>query len=81
MRNELASILLRKSIGSMSSDRPRCAGCRRTPLTGELLHVLPSNRMLCELCLGRIPESEREPVRTYRVRAGERGLPVAPRAA
>ena len=78
---DLAGILLRRSVGSLDSGRPRCATCRRTPLVGERLHEMDSGRVLCDLCRAELPEDERHPVRSERVHAGERQLAVAPRAA
>jgi hypothetical protein len=74
-------MILRKSLGSMSSDRADCSKCRRTPLAGELLHVLESGRSVCSLCLRELPATEQNPVRSERVHASERPLAVAPRAA
>jgi hypothetical protein len=78
---DLASIILRKSVGSMKHDRQRCSGCRRTPLVGEQLHEMDTGRVLCQLCLVALPECDRNTVRSELVRASERGLVVAPRAA
>lgn len=74
-------MLLRKSVGTMVRDRSSCAECRRTPLTGELLHQIESGEVLCALCLARLPESLRSPVHSERVHASDRHLPVVPRAA
>jgi hypothetical protein len=81
MKPNLQSIMLRKSIGSMKGHRATCSGCGRTPLVGEFLHRLASDELLCGLCLGRLPEPERAPLSSERVRAGERSLAVARRAA
>jgi hypothetical protein len=78
---DLAVLLLRRSLGSAGSARDACAQCRRTPLAGERLHELDSGRLLCELCFRALPEERRLAVRSERVRAGERRLAVAPRAA
>ncbi|MGI8946357.1 MAG: hypothetical protein ACR2GL_08985 [Thermoleophilaceae bacterium] len=78
---DIASILLRRSVGSLDSGPSRCGSCSRTPLVGELLHELDSGRMLCDLCRSQLPEDERHAVRSERVHAGERHLAVAPRAA
>ena len=78
---DLAAILLRKSVGSLDSNRTTCSTCRRTPLVGERLHEMESGRMLCELCVAALPEKSRKSVRSERVHAGERQLAVAPRAA
>jgi hypothetical protein len=74
-------ILLRNSLGSMEIERPTCSACRRTPLVGERLHRLPSDDVLCDLCLSGLPEEQRAPLSSERIRAGERRLPVVPRAA
>jgi hypothetical protein len=81
MRPSLEEIMLRKSIGSMESDRTTCSGCGRTPLPGEFLHRLESSERLCGLCLAEVPDGDRVPRRSERVGAAERGLSVAPRAA
>jgi hypothetical protein len=78
---ELAAMLLRRSIGSLSTSQEGCGECRRTPLAGERMHELDSGRVLCELCFGALPEERRLAVRSERVRAGERRLAVAPKAA
>ncbi|GAC1317452.1 MAG: hypothetical protein NVSMB25_05150 [Thermoleophilaceae bacterium] len=77
----LAAMLLRKSVDSLTHDRDRCSSCRRVPLAGELLHELESHRVVCQLCLGRLPESKRETVATQRVHVCDRPLSVVPRAA
>lgn len=74
-------MLLRKGVGSMMSDRATCSKCRRTPLAGELLHVLERGRVVCTLCLAGLPADEQSPVRSERVHASERHVAVAPRAA
>jgi hypothetical protein len=73
--------LLRKALFALGAGHARCVDCRRTPLTGELMHVLDSGRELCSLCLARSAGREGEPVRSERVHAGERRLAVVPRAA
>jgi hypothetical protein len=78
---DLAALLLRSSIGALGPSCDRCGECRRTPLAGERLHELDSGRVLCELCFGALPEERRLAVRSERVHAGERRLPVAPRVA
>ena len=45
--------LLRRSVGELEAERHRCAHCRRTPLTGELVHVYAAaagERLVCGLC-------------------------------
>jgi hypothetical protein len=78
---ELASFLLRSSIGTLRSSDASCADCRRTPLAGERLHELDGGRVLCDLCFAELPEDRRLAVRTERVHASERRLSVVPRAA
>jgi hypothetical protein len=74
---DLASFLLRTSLGSEGIPPQRCSSCRRTPLPGETLHVLSSGRKLCALCLSDVPEDDRETIRSERVHASERHLPVS----
>jgi hypothetical protein len=78
---DLAAMLLRRSIGSLSASHDSCGECRRTPLAGERLHELDSGRVLCELCFGALPDESRRAVRSERVHAGERRLAVVPKAA
>lgn len=78
---DLASLILRRSVGSFESHGRNCSGCRRTPVPGELLHIFEAERALCSLCLGRLPAAERTPLRAERVHASERHLAVVPRAA
>ena len=78
---ELASLILRRSLGSLTHDRSSCSRCRRTPVPGEMLHVFESEMLLCSLCLARLPEAEREPLRSERVHVGDLRLSVVPRAA
>ena len=45
--------LLRRSVGEHEAGRDRCVHCRRTPLTGELVHVyaaIGGERIVCDLC-------------------------------
>jgi hypothetical protein len=78
---DLSSLLLRKSVGVLASNRERCGKCDRTPLPGERMHEMDTGRVLCELCLLALPEEKRHAVRSQRVHASERHLTVAPRAA
>ena len=78
---DLASMLLRKSLGSLDAGPGRCAGCERTPLAGERLHEMATGRCLCDLCLAALPEEDRTAVRSERVRASERPVAVVPKAA
>ena len=78
---ELASLILRRSLGALGSGRDCCSRCRRTPVAGEVMHVFESEVMLCALCLAGLPEAERAPVRSERVHVAERRLAVVPKAA
>jgi hypothetical protein len=78
---DLAGILLRRSVGSLSSGRPHCSSCRRTPLTGERLHETDSGRQLCELCVLSMPAQDRHVVRVERIHASDRHLSVEPHIA
>jgi hypothetical protein len=77
---DIASILLRKSVGALSSGRTHCSSCRRTPLVGERLHETDEGRQLCELCVVDAPAS-RHVIGVRRIHASERQLPVGPRLA
>ena len=79
--SELARRILRKSIGSMRSQCLHCSACRRTPVPGEFVHRLTSERVVCSLCLADVPASQRQDAEAERVHASERHLSVAPRAA
>jgi hypothetical protein len=49
----LDKVLLRRSVGEQEAHRHRCVHCRRTPLTGEVVHVYEvaaGERLVCELC-------------------------------
>jgi len=78
---ELASMLVRSSIGTLAPSTTSCAECRRTPLAGERMHELDGGRTLCDLCFASLPEERRLAVRTMRVHASERRLAVVRRAA
>jgi hypothetical protein len=78
---ELASMLVRSSIGTLPPSTASCGECRRTPLAGERVHELDSGRTLCDLCFAGLPEERRLAVRTERVHASERRLAVVRRAA
>lgn len=78
---ELASLILRRSLGALGTGRDCCSRCRRTPVAGELVHVFESEKVLCALCLAGLPEAERSPLRSERVHVADRRLPVVPRAA
>jgi len=78
---ELASMLVRSSIGTLAPSTTSCAESRRTPLAGERMHELDGGRTLCDLCFASLPEERRLAVRTVRVHASERRLAVVRRAA
>jgi hypothetical protein len=50
----LQTAILRRSVDASVAARPRCAHCRRTPLTGEVVHVYLAaggeERLVCDLC-------------------------------
>ena len=77
----LARRILRKSIGSMRRQAAHCGSCRRTPVPGEFVHRLADERLVCSLCLAKVPPSQRRVAETERIHASERHLAVAPRAA
>jgi hypothetical protein len=70
---DLERALLRKSVGSLTGRRDRCADCGRTPLIGEMLHRYAGGSAVCELCS---PMRRSEPVQSERVRHSEYGLAV-----
>jgi hypothetical protein len=78
---ELASMLVRSSIGTLPPTTASSGECRRTPLAGECVHELDGGRTLCDLCFAGLPEERRLAVRTERVHASERRLAVVRRAA
>ena len=78
---DLASILVRSSIGALLPSGSECGDCHRTPLAGERMHELDGGLTLCDLCFAGLPEERRVAVRTERVHVSERRLAVVPRAA
>ena len=78
---DLASIIVRSSIGTLPPSATACGDCRRTPLAGERLHELDGGHTLCDLCFAALPEERRVAVRSERVHASERRLAVVIRAA
>ena len=44
MAKKIAGILIPNSLGPLRNDAPDCSLCHRTPLVGELLHLLESGR-------------------------------------
>ena len=79
MPREISSLIFRRSLDAL--DTEHCSCCRRIPLVGETLHVLESERVVCQLCLTRLRARDGAPVRTERVHATHRPLAVMPRAA
>ena len=69
----IAQALLRKSVGLLTDERPRCAHCHRTPLVGEHVHLYDGGRLLCALCARHRKEA---PVAVKRVRSAELGAAV-----
>src|SRR4051812_4010392 len=53
-RPRLETALLRRSVDDSVAARHRCAHCRRTPLTGEVVHLYGApggeERLVCDLC-------------------------------
>jgi hypothetical protein len=80
MARDLASILRRKAR-TRQQDRAHCSSCNRVPLAGEMIHELESRRLVCQLCLDRLPESKRATIGTERVHVAERPLAIISRAA
>jgi len=78
---DIAGILLRRSVGALSTGRPHCSSCRRTPLVGEKLNETDAGRQLCDLCLLDAPAGDRKVISVKRIHASERHLPVGPRVA
>ena len=79
--SELARRILRKSIGSMRDECLQCSKCHRTPVPGEFVHRLASDRLVCSLCLAKVSASQRDSANAERVHASQRQISVAPRAA
>ena len=59
--------LLRKSVGLLTDERPRCAHCHRTPLIGERVYLY-AHALVCELCR---PRRRDAPQRSELVRSPE----------
>jgi len=59
--------LLRKSVGLLTDERPRCHHCHRTPLVGERIYLYAS-ALVCELCR---PRRRDTPQRSELVRSPE----------
>jgi hypothetical protein len=80
MKRDLHETLLRNSVASVRPGHDGCTGCRRIPLSGELMHDLEDGRHLCSLCLKSVPQSQREASRSERVHVLARPLSVVRRA-
>jgi hypothetical protein len=74
----IAQALLRKSVGLLTDERPRCAHCHRTPLVGERVYLY-AQAIVCELCR---PRRANAPERSELVRSPEhkRAVRVRPRS-
>ena len=74
----IAQALLRKSVGLLTDERPRCAHCHRTPLVGERVYLY-AHAIVCELCR---PRRRNAPERRELVRSPEhkRAVRVRPRS-
>jgi len=74
----IAQALLRKSVGLLADERPRCAHCHRTPLVGERVYLY-AQAIVCELCR---PRRRGAPERSELVRSPEhkRAVRVRPRS-
>jgi hypothetical protein len=72
--------LLRRSLGTLDSDRDRCVDCERTPLEGERVYRFARGVLVCELCRLR---HGGDPEQFEHVRTSEHGHAVRlmPRAA
>jgi len=81
MAGEFEAMMIRKRIGELHAARTSCTRCRRTPLPGEQLHRFESGRVLCDLCLARLPIDQRLPMSSVRIRVSERLVRVARRTA
>ena len=64
--------LLRKSVGLLTDERPRCHHCHRTPLVGERVYLY-GERIVCELCR---PRRREAPQATELVRSPEHARAV-----
>ena len=69
------STLLRRNART-PDDSSSCSSCNRVPLAGELVHELESHRLVCQLCLTRLPERKRSTIGSARVHVSERPLAV-----
>ena len=65
----------------MRDECTECSKCHRTPVPGEFVHRLSSERLVCSLCLAKVPAAQRDDAMPERVHASERHVSVARRAA
>jgi hypothetical protein len=79
--SELARRILRRSLDSVRDQWLHCSKCRRTPVPGEFVHRLSSERIVCSLCFAKVSASRRDGATAERVHAGERHVSAARRAA
>ena len=83
-RPRLETALLRRSVDDSVAARHRCAHCRRTPLTGEIVHLYGApggeERLVCDLCR---PQRREPPLGTRPMPSPmhERSVKVSRRAA
>lgn len=68
-------------VGQSRRATAHCATCGRSPLPGEVLHHFASGRVLCTLCVARLPDAEPRAIRVERIHVDEHRLDVAPRLA
>jgi hypothetical protein len=78
---DLASMLVRRSVGALPAGGSPCSECQRTPLPGEALHELGTGQVLCDLCFAALPDADRVAVRSERVRVAARPLAVVAKPA
>jgi hypothetical protein len=81
MADDLASIMIKNSVGSVRGVEPQCSGCGRMPLVGEWLYEFASGKRTCSLCAAATASEEGEPVGAERVRSCERRLAVVQQSA
>jgi hypothetical protein len=76
-RPRLETALMRRSVDDSVAARHKCAHCRRTPLTGEIVHVYVApggeERLVCALCR---PLRREPPTRTGLMHSPDRDRSV-----
>ena len=80
---QLEKALLRRGMGDRETRLHRCLHCRRTPLTGEVVHIYATasgERLVCDLCR---PLRREAPARSQLMHAPdhERSVRLTSRAA